>query len=186
MNKALITVHRRVYIDLAYEEYMSKSELQSLVNQVSYTLHKMRNIPNPWGIHLTNFKPGRTRDLFLKMGAQNWLINIHEESLEELNFSHDSFVYLSPDSPNVFREEKYIEGNEVDQNISLVIGGLVDKTVLKDLSLNRANHLGIRHATLPISKWIKVFIYIYIYIVNKDFLKYRCCNSNCKQLFGDF
>jgi tRNA (guanine9-N1)-methyltransferase len=58
----------------------------------------------------------------------------------------ESIVYLTADSPNVLES--------FDPSMTYVIGGLVDKNRHKLLCFDKANAAGIKHAQLPISKYV--------------------------------
>lgn len=63
-------------------------------------------------------------------------------------FSSDSVVYLSADSPNIL--------DKLEPNTSYVIGGLVDRNREKRLCQTRAEDKGIRTAKLPIGEYMQM------------------------------
>lgn len=63
-------------------------------------------------------------------------------------FSTDSVVYLSADSPNTL--------DKLEPNTSYVIGGLVDRNREKRLCQTRAEEKGIRTAKLPIGEYMQM------------------------------
>lgn len=63
-------------------------------------------------------------------------------------FSTDSVVYLSADSPNIL--------DRLEPNTSYVIGGLVDRNREKRLCQQRAEEKGIRTAKLPIGEYLQM------------------------------
>lgn len=67
---------------------------------------------------------------------------------EAREFSTDSIVYLSADSPNIL--------DKLEPNTSYVIGGLVDRNREKGLCQRRAEEKGIRTAKLPIGKYMEM------------------------------
>lgn len=56
-------------------------------------------------------------------------------------------VYLTPDSHRVLREEEFRSDGK--QNI-YVLGGIADRVIRKNLTLDRAKDLGIAHCKLPL------------------------------------
>merc|ERR1712129_190561 len=88
-----------------------------------------------------------------KQGIIRWKgISIHSDKgiLEAFaDQKKDNFVYLSPDSDNVLSEEEFVKNK--NKNI-YIIGGIVDRVIQKNLTLNRAKDLGIRHCKLPLHR----------------------------------
>jgi Trm5-related predicted tRNA methylase len=80
--------------------------------------------------------------------------------------SLDSVAYLSPDSTT------YLESLDVDT--TYVIGGLVDETVTKKVTINKCNQLKINTFALPIEKYMtrKVCFSIIYYQRKKIKLKF--------------
>ncbi|XP_014882523.1 tRNA methyltransferase 10 homolog A-like, partial [Poecilia latipinna] len=74
-------------------------------------------------------------------------ITIKAEHYSEV-VAKDELVYLTSDSPNVVEE--------LDQKKAYVIGGLVDHNHHKGISYERAKELGIGHAQLPLSSFVKM------------------------------
>ena len=56
-------------------------------------------------------------------------------------------IYLSPDAPDPL--------TEIDPDAAYIIGGLVDRTVIKNASYQRALDLGIPVVRLPIREMMK-------------------------------
>uniref|UniRef100_A0A3Q2X000 tRNA (guanine(9)-N(1))-methyltransferase n=1 Tax=Haplochromis burtoni TaxID=8153 RepID=A0A3Q2X000_HAPBU len=74
-------------------------------------------------------------------------IHIKTEHYTEV-VSQEQLVYLTSDSPNVL--------TELDPQRAYVIGGLVDHNHHKGLTFERATELGISHAQLPLSSFVKM------------------------------
>lgn len=63
-------------------------------------------------------------------------------------------IYLSPDGKEELKEVSM--GNSVAYlDHAYVIGGLVDRTIIKNASFNRAQELGIESRRLPIDQWMQ-------------------------------
>ncbi|CAI5682295.1 unnamed protein product [Oreochromis niloticus] len=81
-------------------------------------------------------------------GWVNWKdIHIQTEHYTEV-VSQEELVYLTSDSPNVL--------TELDPRKAYVIGGLVDHNHHKGVTFERAKELGISHAQLPLSSFVKM------------------------------
>ncbi|XP_040038335.1 tRNA methyltransferase 10 homolog A isoform X2 [Gasterosteus aculeatus] len=74
-------------------------------------------------------------------------ITIKTEHYSEV-LAQEDLVYLTSDSPNVLEE--------LDHKKAYVIGGLVDHNHHKGITFERAKELGIDHAQLPLSNFVKM------------------------------
>ncbi|NXJ85557.1 TM10B methyltransferase, partial [Trogon melanurus] len=72
-------------------------------------------------------------------------IDTTEESFLDL-FPLDVIVYLTPDSENVLED--------IDPNKVYVLGGLVDESIHKKLTLQRAQEQSLQTARLPIREYM--------------------------------
>lgn len=90
---------------------------------------------------------GEKREALVARGSKGWNIKKHEQDLTEV-FSHrlEDLVFLSPDSEHVLT---CLEKGRV-----YVIGGIVDKPVVKNVSWKRANAAGFRSARLPVKEFV--------------------------------
>ncbi|XP_010085465.1 PREDICTED: tRNA methyltransferase 10 homolog B, partial [Pterocles gutturalis] len=78
-------------------------------------------------------------------GFSNYLMDTTHESYLDL-FPLDAIVYLTPDSENVLED--------IDPNKVYVLGGLVDETIHKKLTLQRAQGQSLQTARLPIREYM--------------------------------
>ena len=88
-------------------------------------------------------------------------VHRHEEDLIDVFANRrDDIVILSPDSETTL--------THLDKNKIYVIGGIVDRTVRKGATLQRAMEMGVPTVRLPVSENVprdaQVCVYIYIYI----------------------
>ena len=147
-----------ICFDLNYNSYMDWKEQKSLVSQLSLCYSINKHNKKKINFYFTNM----TKDLMDKLnknGAENWKVHYHDSpfySIEELIKLNKEFVYLTPDA------EEDLE-NVTDDKI-YIIGGIVDRTVIKNLSLNRIsnlkhdnnyNKINIISRKLPLLKYIK-------------------------------
>ena len=80
-----------------------------------------------------------------KNGGTAWRLHRHTAPVFDVFPNKSSLVYLTPDSPNVL--------GEIDPTKIYVIGGLVDRVVLKNKSLSRAFTHGVATARLPLKEF---------------------------------
>ena len=146
-----------ICFDLNYNSYMDQKEQKSLAAQLalSYAVNK-HNI-NKINFYFTNM----TQDLMSilnKNDANKWKVHFHENPfylIDELINLKKEFVYLTPDA------EEELE--DVSKDKIYIIGGIVDRSVIKNLSMNRVlslkneNNCDIKIVTkkLPLLKYIK-------------------------------
>ncbi|KAJ3972134.1 guanine-1-methyltransferase-domain-containing protein [Lentinula raphanica] len=172
----------KVVLDLAFDELMSEKvrmfltrfcEINSLCSQLAYTYSANRNASYPFHLLCTSLN-GRTRDRLeaINDGAyRRWThTEWWEDSYEQLwsfpgaststegssegpaqnqaesETKKQSVVYLTADSGEEIEELKADE--------TYIIGALVDHNRYKNLTLDKANKQSIRHARLPIGKYI--------------------------------
>ena len=86
-------------------------------------------------------------------GFAKYILNSTDKSIEEYySDSLSSIAYLSPDSTT------YLESLQSDR--TYVIGGLVDETVTKKVTINKCSQLSLNSYSLPIEKYMtrKVFV----------------------------
>merc|ERR1712146_447220 len=124
-------------------------EIKSLGKQLSYIIYCMKHATSMEStpiLHLASYT-GEVKDILEPINVHNWKVLVHEKSVFDV-FPAQNLVYLSPDSPNVLET--------VENDIIYVIGGIVDRTVSKGTSLNRAKEYGIRTAKLPLKEHIDI------------------------------
>ncbi|CAD8107570.1 unnamed protein product [Paramecium sonneborni] len=137
----------KIIIDCGFEENMSDKEQRSLARQISELYTENRKIDGPLKIYVTNIYPILHKYLE-QYHYKQWSLISDERlftEIEELQLAN--IVYLSPDS-----EEELLE---IKEDEIYVIGGLVDKVIIKNATLNRSRQLGVRSAKLPIGQYIK-------------------------------
>lgn len=129
---------------------MSDKEMSRLAQQIGRCYATNRSISSP--VHLTLCNLDKESKFYKELcrvndGFARYIIKTTEKSLET-NFSDqlDSIAYLSPDS------DKYLEN--LDKDTIYVIGGLVDETVNKQVTLSKCQNLKIKTYSLPIEKYM--------------------------------
>lgn len=140
----------KICIDCSFSDKMSSKEMSRLAQQIGRCYATNRSVSSP--IHLTLCNLDKDSKFYQELcrvndGFARYIIQMTEKSLEE-NFSDriDSIAYLSPDS------ETYLESLNTD-NV-YVIGGLVDETVNKKVTLSKCKNLKVNTYSLPIEKYM--------------------------------
>ncbi|KAF9238810.1 guanine-1-methyltransferase-domain-containing protein [Melanogaster broomeanus] len=156
----------RVVIDLGFDELMSDKEINSLTSQLAYTYSTNRRSTHSFSSLLFTSLNGRTKerlDAMNEAGYRRWsktewweegydhLWTEPSPSIEQTHRQDDdairaTVVYLTADS-----EEELLELKEGE---TYIIGGICDHNRYKSLCLNKAIDSRIRHARLPIGRYI--------------------------------
>ena len=146
-----------ICFDLNFNHYMEKKEQKSLSSQLAlcYNINKRNN--KKINFYFTNMTQ-ELMNILNKNDADKWKVHYNDEPfylIDDLIKLKKEFVYLSPDA-----EE---ELNDVSEDKIYIIGGIVDRTVIQNLSLNRIISLKnddnceikIVAKKLPLIKYIK-------------------------------
>uniref|UniRef100_G3N778 tRNA methyltransferase 10 homolog A n=1 Tax=Gasterosteus aculeatus aculeatus TaxID=481459 RepID=G3N778_GASAC len=124
-------------------------DIRKLHRQVQRCYAENRRALHPVQFYLTSLGGQLKQCLDEKdKGWVNWKdITIKTEHYSEV-LAQEDLVYLTSDSPNVLEE--------LDHKKAYVIGGLVDHNHHKGITFERAKELGIDHAQLPLSNFVKM------------------------------
>ncbi|KAM9717344.1 tRNA methyltransferase 10 homolog B [Menidia menidia] len=136
----------RLCVDLSMTDCMSDKEISRLAAQLRRLYGSNRKSRRPFHLFLTELRAGgRLHRECVRMndGFLNYTMEITEESCLDL-FPPETVVYLTPDA------EEALE--TVDPDKVYVLGGLVDESIQKKLSLGRASLLGVKTARLPLDE----------------------------------
>lgn len=150
-----------ICIDMGHTEHMSDKELNKLSSQLRRLYGSNRHSSSPLRLYFTHF-PSSCR--LYKMcvekhqGFERYSVEMRAESHAKL-FPKESLLYLSPDAPEA------LPATPLVSDTVYVIGGLVDETVHKNISLSSARAEGIQCAQLPIDEFME-----------------RCGGTGCKIL----
>ncbi|XP_041842604.1 tRNA methyltransferase 10 homolog B [Melanotaenia boesemani] len=138
----------KLCIDLSMTDCMSDKEISRLAGQLRRLYGSNKKATRPFHLHLTDLREdSRLYKECIRMndGFLNYMVEITEESCLDL-FPPETVVYLTPDA------EEALE--TVDADKVYVLGGLVDESIQKKLSLNRARELSVHTARLPIDEYM--------------------------------
>jgi len=134
----------KLIIDLAYDSYMHPCEFKSLASQLGHTMSAMKKNLKPFSVHAVNVVHPSILEQFDKRGSYSWYMHFHKADLTEV-FDLGNTVYLSPDA-----EEPLLD---FDDKTNFIIGGLIDRTVIKGASLSTARKLEIPARRLPLDEF---------------------------------
>ncbi|XP_054040724.1 tRNA methyltransferase 10 homolog B isoform X3 [Rissa tridactyla] len=138
----------RLCVDLGLVHRMSQKETSRLASQIRRLYGANRRAKKPFWLCLTEFVVGSLiyEECFrMNDGFSNYLMDTTQESYLDL-FPLDAIVYLTPDSENVLED--------VDPSKVYVLGGLVDESIHKKLTLQRAQEQSLQTARLPIREYM--------------------------------
>lgn len=124
-----------ICFDLDYNNCMDKKEKQSLIVQLTlcYILNKKNK--KKINFYITKLDE-EINDILRKNNADKWMVHYTDKSfylIDELVNLKKEFVYLSPDA-----EEDLLD---VSEDKIYIIGGLVDRSVIKNRSMIRVNNI---------------------------------------------
>ncbi|CAL8241718.1 unnamed protein product [Merluccius merluccius] len=139
----------RLVVDCSFDELMLVKDVRKLHRQIQRCYAENRRAPHPVQFYLTSLGGQLKQNMDdHDKGWVNWKdITIKTEHYIEVVGKED-LVYLTSDSPNVLAE--------LDPTKAYVIGGLVDHNHHKGITFERAKELGIEHAQLPLSSFVKM------------------------------
>ncbi|XP_066844020.1 tRNA methyltransferase 10 homolog B isoform X10 [Anser cygnoides] len=138
----------RLCVDLGMADSMTLKETSRLASQIRRLYGANRQAEKPFWLYLTEFVVGSLiyEECFrMNDGFSNYLMDTTQESYLDL-FPLDAIVYLTPDSENVLED--------IDPKKVYILGGLVDESIHKKLTLRRAQEQSLQTARLPIPSGI--------------------------------
>ena len=155
----------RVVIDCDFEHLMNEVGNKSMVRQIVDLYGINRKSQNPFRLIL--YGVGKQIDEGLKKSSyENWIgfecyykeqYPSFEKFIEEILYKEDkrpmnelkkNIYYLTADSENNI--------DNIDNDATYIIGGIVDRNKYKGLSYNKAKELGINHGKFPIGEYLKL------------------------------
>lgn len=139
----------RLVIDCSFDHLMPVKDVRKLHKQIQRCYAENRRALHPVQFIVTSLGGQLKQSMDEKdKGWVNWKdISFKTEHYTEV-VAKDDLVYLTSDSPNVL--------TELDQNKAYVIGGLVDHNHHKGITFEKSKELGIAHAQLPLSSFVKM------------------------------
>ncbi|XP_004423277.1 PREDICTED: tRNA methyltransferase 10 homolog B isoform X1 [Ceratotherium simum simum] len=138
----------RLCIDLSMTHHMSKKELSRLAGQIRRLYGSNKKAARPFWICLTGFttdSPLYEECLRMNDGFSSYLLDMTEEDCFTL-FPVETLVYLTPDSEHALED--------VDLNKVYILGGLVDESIRKKVTFQKAQEHSVKTARLPIQEYM--------------------------------
>lgn len=138
----------KVCVDLSWTDNMNDKELSKLAGQIGRLYGSNRKASSPASIYFTGFSSDSKlyQECARKhSGFDNYKITVTDDSFLSL-FDKEKLVYLSPDAE--------MELDTVDASHVYILGGLVDETVRKQLTNDRASEIKIRSRCLPVNTYM--------------------------------
>ena len=133
----------RVCIDLSFNEVNSAREQRSLVKQCALSYAAVRNSTHGIALHISSME-GNILTALKEQGVEQWHIRRHTDSAFDV-FDRDHIVMLSPDADEILQE--------FDSDKVYVIGGIVDRTVRNNLTLDKAYAENVSVKRLPVKEF---------------------------------
>lgn len=167
----------KICIDCSFSDLMSNKEMSRLAQQIGRCQASNKSLSSPVHLTLCNLNED---SLFYKelcrmnSGFEEYIIDKTDQSIQTYyEHKHEQIAYLSPDA------SKSLE--TIDVNTTYIIGGLVDETVSKKVTIDKSANLKLNSYSLPIEKYMsrqkaadgvnhfKVFNYSKILAINQVF-----------------
>ncbi|XP_033962533.1 tRNA methyltransferase 10 homolog A [Pseudochaenichthys georgianus] len=139
----------RLLLDCSFDSLMLSKDVGKLHKQIQRCYAENRRALHPVQLYLTSLG-GQLKQIMDEKdkGWVNWKeITIKSEHYKDV-VAKEELVYLTSDSPNILEE--------MDPTKAYVIGGLVDHNHHKGITFEKAKELGIDHAQLPLSSFVKM------------------------------
>ncbi|ELW69858.1 RNA (guanine-9-)-methyltransferase domain-containing protein 3 [Tupaia chinensis] len=124
------------------------SELSRLAGQIRRLYGSNRKADRPFWICLTGFttdSPLYEECLRMNDGFSSYLLDVTEEDCFDV-FPLETLVYLTPDSEHTLED--------VDPNQVYILGGLVDESIQKKVTFQKAQEYSVKTARLPIQEYM--------------------------------
>uniref|UniRef100_A0A8P4K9W6 tRNA methyltransferase 10 homolog C n=1 Tax=Dicentrarchus labrax TaxID=13489 RepID=A0A8P4K9W6_DICLA len=137
--------------DMSFESNMSKREIENTTDQLMEVEGWNRRATEPFHLHFCNLQPDETfqKELLKRYGAETWerlFITATDRQHVDL-FPREQLVYLTADSPNIL--------HKFDHSKVYIIGGLVDRSIQRGLTLANAKRLKLATARLPLDQFLR-------------------------------
>jgi len=140
----------KICIDCSFSNIMSSKEMARLAQQIGRCYATNKSISSP--VHLTLCNLDENSKFYKELcrindGFANYIIEKSDKNVESLFVERlDTIAYLSPDAKTNLET--------LDVNKTYLIGGLVDETVNKQVTINKCTQLKINAYSLPIEKYM--------------------------------
>ncbi|CAM8881391.1 unnamed protein product [Rhodiola kirilowii] len=139
---------QNIVIDLEFLHLMSHRDIKSLRQQIIFSYAANGRCSSPSHLWLTACRGDMETHLLQIPGYENWIIEKESRSyIEAFKDRKDDLVYLTPDSETIL--------DDIDSKKVYIVGGLVDRTMQKGVTMKKARSQRIQTAKLPIREFLK-------------------------------
>nr|XP_022321342.1 tRNA methyltransferase 10 homolog B-like [Crassostrea virginica] len=140
---------QRICVDLSMENTMTTKERSKLAQQLCrlYGVNKKADVPAH--VYFAGFdKNGELYQECIRKidGFEKYQVEMTAAPVSEL-FDVKDVIYLTPDAEDMLEE--------LDKDKVYIIGGIVDESIIKNLSKQKADAFNIPTARLPIDRYMK-------------------------------
>ena len=139
----------KVVFDNSFTTYMDTREIALTATQLTYVYGCNAQLEEPFDLWFCNYQADSMLARRLHVALPNFqnssLISMESRSYLDI-FPKERLLYLTPDAPKPLLDF-------TDDDI-LIIGALVDKTIMKPLTMAKARTEGLRMARLPIDEHV--------------------------------
>ncbi|XP_074601663.1 tRNA methyltransferase 10 homolog C-like isoform X2 [Brevipalpus obovatus] len=143
---------QKLVIDFDYDECMRRREAKNCAFQVSYGWNHIRKMDEPFDVWFCNLKEGSKVENYLNLTMEDakgsefpWKFKRRQESYLDI-FPPEKLVYLSPDGKD--------ELKEFDHEAVYIVGGFVDRSSIKPLSLAKCKREKIKCVRFPVDDYL--------------------------------
>lgn len=135
---------QRFCIDVGFNADHTDREKRSLCRQMGQAYNAIKQASLPTSLHITSLS-GDMLTLLRSQGIENWVASRYDQSFWDV-FALDQIVLLSPDAADVLED---LQSDKI-----YVIGGIVDRSVRKSITLGCGIKRGVRTVRLPIQEFV--------------------------------
>ena len=152
VNEAAMRSGLRVAVDCTWDDSLSSKQMMKLVSQIKLMHSLNMRAEMPARLYLTGLCEGgrmwQESYRQIRNGFQSLFISAVTEKSYTQFFSRNELVYLSPESPHLL--------TSLDTSKVYVIGGLVDDSINKGLTLQKAEVEQVATAKLPLMEYMNM------------------------------
>ena len=149
--EAVMHSRLRIAVDCTWGDSLSSKQIMRLVSQIRHMHSLNMRAKGPARLYLTGLCEGgkmwQESHRQISNGFHSLLMSTTETAHTQL-FCQNELVYLSPDSPHLLLS--------LDPSKVYVIGGLVDESVNKGLTLKKAEEERVATAKLPVMQYMNL------------------------------
>lgn len=132
-----------ILIDLSYSDLMNEMEKSSLITQITQSVGFFKKCPiRHFRLICINTSEDMKNRIEIR-GCKKWMIEFSDKDIEDFTETSKA-IMLSPDATEVLED--------INKDLVYIIGGLVDRTRKKNLTLMKAQEKNLLAMRLPIEE----------------------------------